>query len=178
MLASWKTRPSLRSANRNPDEGAGLRRKGLWRANTLSSSFRFSQRPRLSRGVVECAPLRGVLRGIGRDTCVNGSVAEGETPLAVEGGLSRRRQLPRAGLDDDLGRARAVAVAGGGDLLRAARHAAPGGAIVVGGDPGSSPLLVDRPLVDGVPTAYVCRGFVCDRPVTSVPDLLDVLAAS
>ncbi|MBF0663084.1 thioredoxin domain-containing protein [Rhodococcus sp. (in: high G+C Gram-positive bacteria)] len=71
-----------------------------------------------------------------------------------------------------------VAVAGGGDLLRAARHAAPGGAIVVGGDPGSSPLLVDRPLVDGVPTAYVCRGFVCDRPVTSVPDLLDVLAAS
>jgi len=71
-----------------------------------------------------------------------------------------------------------IAVTGGGDLLRAARHAAPGGAIVVGGDPGSSPLLVDRPLVDGVPTAYVCRGFVCDRPVTSVPDLLDVLAAS
>ncbi|WP_407442390.1 thioredoxin domain-containing protein [Rhodococcus sp. (in: high G+C Gram-positive bacteria)] len=71
-----------------------------------------------------------------------------------------------------------IAVAGGGDLLQVARHVAPGGAIVVGGDPGSSPLLADRPLVDGVPTAYVCRGFVCDRPVTSVPDLLDVLAAS
>ncbi|MEV4633281.1 thioredoxin domain-containing protein [Rhodococcus coprophilus] len=71
-----------------------------------------------------------------------------------------------------------IAVAGGGDLLRAARHIAPGGSIVVGGDPGSSPLLVDRPLVDGIPTAYVCRGFVCDRPVTSVPDLLEVLAGS
>ncbi len=71
-----------------------------------------------------------------------------------------------------------IAVAGGGDLLRAARHIAPGGAVVVGGDPGSSPLLEDRPLVDGVPTAYVCRGFVCDRPATSVPELLEVLAGS
>ena len=28
------------------------------------------------------------------------------------------------------------------------------------------PLLRDRPLLDGRPTAYVCRGFVCDRPTT------------
>ena len=34
------------------------------------------------------------------------------------------------------------------------------------------PLLADRPLLDGAPTAYVCRGFVCDRPVTAVDDLL------
>ena len=27
-------------------------------------------------------------------------------------------------------------------------------------------LLRDRPLVDGRATAYVCRGFVCDAPVT------------
>ena len=28
------------------------------------------------------------------------------------------------------------------------------------------PLLADRPLVDGRPTAYVCRAFACDLPVT------------
>jgi uncharacterized protein YyaL (SSP411 family) len=27
-------------------------------------------------------------------------------------------------------------------------------------------LLADRPLRDGRPTAYVCRGFVCRLPVT------------
>ena len=29
-----------------------------------------------------------------------------------------------------------------------------------------TPLLADRPLVDGKPTAYVCRHFACQRPVT------------
>jgi uncharacterized protein YyaL (SSP411 family) len=37
-------------------------------------------------------------------------------------------------------------------------------------EPGRA-LLADRPAIDGAPTAYVCRGFVCDRPVTSA-DLL------
>jgi uncharacterized protein YyaL (SSP411 family) len=31
---------------------------------------------------------------------------------------------------------------------------------------GSPPLLQDRPLLDGLPTAYVCQGFVCQQPVT------------
>ena len=34
-------------------------------------------------------------------------------------------------------------------------------------------LLSDRPLVDGRPTAYVCRGYTCDTPVTE-PDALSV----
>ncbi|AHD23079.1 membrane protein [Rhodococcus pyridinivorans SB3094] len=70
-----------------------------------------------------------------------------------------------------------VAVAGGGALLDLARRLAPGGAIVVGGEPDSSPLLDGRPLVDGASAAYVCRGFVCDRPVTTETDLREVLAA-
>ncbi len=68
-----------------------------------------------------------------------------------------------------------VAVSGpDGDPARAtlARHArliAPGGTVVVAGEPDAPgvPLLAGRPLVDGHPAAYVCRGFVCDRPVTT-----------
>jgi len=70
-----------------------------------------------------------------------------------------------------------VAVVGGGDLLDVARRTAPGGSLVVGGEPESSPLFADRSLVDGAPAAYVCRGFVCDRPVTSASDLAEALAA-
>jgi uncharacterized protein len=58
-------------------------------------------------------------------------------------------------------------------LLAHARHIAPGGTVVVPGVPDASgvPLLADRPLVDGGPAAYVCRGFVCDRPVTTAEEL-------
>ncbi|MFJ4468865.1 thioredoxin domain-containing protein [Streptomyces sp. NPDC089424] len=42
------------------------------------------------------------------------------------------------------------------------------GAVVAYGVPGSEefPLLADRPLVGGEPTAYVCRNFTCDAPTT------------
>ena len=39
------------------------------------------------------------------------------------------------------------------------------------GDRSRIRLLEDRPLVDGKPTAYVCRAYTCDRPVTE-PDAL------
>jgi hypothetical protein len=38
-------------------------------------------------------------------------------------------------------------------------------------DAAGVPLLADRPLVGGAPAAYVCRGFVCELPVTT-PDAL------
>ncbi|MFY1636066.1 thioredoxin domain-containing protein [Solwaraspora sp. WMMB335] len=62
-------------------------------------------------------------------------------------------------------------------LLRAARRHAPPGAVVVAGasDQPGVPLLADRPMAGGAPTAYVCRGFVCDRPVTSPADLVGQL---
>ena len=37
------------------------------------------------------------------------------------------------------------------------------------------PLLVDRHLKDGKATAYVCRGFVCKLPVTTVDELKSLL---
>ncbi|MFF9816262.1 thioredoxin domain-containing protein [Streptomyces sp. NPDC014006] len=47
------------------------------------------------------------------------------------------------------------------------------GAVVAYGTPDSDefPLLADRPLRDGTPTAYVCRNFTCDAPTTD-PDRL------
>ena len=37
------------------------------------------------------------------------------------------------------------------------------------------PLLIDRPLKDGKPTVYVCEGFVCKNPVTSISKLKELL---
>jgi uncharacterized protein YyaL (SSP411 family) len=63
----------------------------------------------------------------------------------------------------------------GSALLRAARLLAPGGAVVVGGPVGSSELLVDRDRVGGADAAYVCRGRVCDLPVTTIEELAAAL---
>ena len=64
-------------------------------------------------------------------------------------------------------------------LEAAARRHAPGGAVVVAAEPGASTiaLMADRDLVDGRPAAYVCRGLVCQRPVTAVEDLVSTLRA-
>jgi uncharacterized protein YyaL (SSP411 family) len=63
---------------------------------------------------------------------------------------------------------------GGGPMTAAAwRHRPPGAVVVSAGpDEPGVPLLADRPLVDGRAAAYVCRGMVCQRPVTEVADLL------
>ncbi len=78
-----------------------------------------------------------------------------------------------------------VAVVGAGSdpdreiLLAHARSRAAGGTAVVAGEPDATgvPLLAGRPLVDGRPAAYVCRGFVCDRPVTTSEELVALLSA-
>ncbi len=62
---------------------------------------------------------------------------------------------------------------GSGPLTATAWRDRPPGAVVVSSEPDAPgiALLADRPLVDGSAAAYVCRGMVCDRPVTSVSDL-------
>ncbi|WP_328612493.1 thioredoxin domain-containing protein [Amycolatopsis sp. NBC_00355] len=63
-----------------------------------------------------------------------------------------------------------VAVVGADPALRlAAARGVHGGGIVLAGSPDAPgvPLLADRPLVAGAAAAYVCRGYVCDRPVTT-----------
>ena len=75
-----------------------------------------------------------------------------------------------------------VAVVAGPDQSALELHGtaltwAPGGSVVLAGTPSQPgvPLLADRPLVDGRPAAYVCRGYVCDRPVTEPADLISAL---
>jgi uncharacterized protein YyaL (SSP411 family) len=74
------------------------------------------------------------------------------------------------------------------ELERAAwMSTSPGAAIAVGPDGGAgngrhdggaewAPLLEGRGAIDGLPTAYVCRQFVCLRPVTTVGELAAALS--
>ncbi|ORW91652.1 hypothetical protein AWB92_17375 [Mycobacterium sp. IEC1808] len=63
-------------------------------------------------------------------------------------------------------------------LLAEARRLAPGGAIVVGGAPDSSALLAGRDRVGRADAAYVCRGRLCDLPVTGAAELAAALDVS
>lgn len=101
---------------------------------------------------------------------------------ALRGALSLATRFPRAAgaalatVEAILDGPREVAIVGPRDDRRTAalhavamRSTAPGLVVAVGepGAPGEPrELLLDRPLVAGAPTAYVCRGFVCDRPTT------------
>jgi uncharacterized protein YyaL (SSP411 family) len=77
-----------------------------------------------------------------------------------------------------------VAVVGSGELATAmataARRSPSPGLVVAQGAPDEPgmPLLADRPLVAGNSAAYLCRGFVCDRPATDLATLLAQLGAT
>jgi uncharacterized protein len=92
--------------------------------------------------------------------------------LAVaEALLSGPAEIAIVGPDDDPRTA---------DLLRAALHVAPPGAVFALGsgsapDGNAIPLLAERPLVSGGPAAYVCRGFTCQAPVTTPAALRETL---
>jgi len=69
-----------------------------------------------------------------------------------------------------------------GAMLRAARRGTAPGLVLAWAAPGSAavdvPLLADRPARDGLATAYVCRGFVCDAPTTDPQELVRLLGAA
>ncbi len=77
-----------------------------------------------------------------------------------------------------------VAVVGTGPaadaLLGVVRSSRSPGLVSVAGEPDAAgvPLLAGRPLVDGRAAAYVCRGFVCDRPTTDPETLRAQLVAA
>jgi hypothetical protein len=79
----------------------------------------------------------------------------------------RTRALHRAAL---LGSPPGAVIALGDGAVPAAAAAG-----TIGGQASSIPLLSGRGLVGGQPAAYVCRGFTCRLPVTSVDDLLTAL---
>ncbi len=68
-----------------------------------------------------------------------------------------------------------------GAMLRATRRGAAPGLVLAWAAPGSAtgdvPLLADRPARDGLATAYVCRGFVCDAPTTDPHALARLVGA-
>lgn len=98
-------------------------------------------------GVVKALGPR-VPRFIGWGLAVAEAFLDGPREVAVVG----------PALDDPVTRA----------LHRTALLGTAPGAVVAMGIPGSDelPLLADRSLVNGEPTAYVCRNFTCDAPTT------------
>ena len=88
---------------------------------------------------------------------------------AAEAALVGPVEVAVVGTPGDLGR---------DELERVARRSpSPGAVVVVGTGEGSDvPLLADRGLVGGAAAAYVCRGMVCERPVTTAAELAAQLA--
>jgi len=76
-----------------------------------------------------------------------------------------------------------VAIVGDGPgadaLVAATRRSSSPGLVTAFGQPDKDgvELLAGRPVVAGRPAAYVCRGFVCDRPVTEVSELEQLLTS-
>jgi uncharacterized protein len=95
-------------------------------------------------------------------------------PLAVAG-LAAAMELA-------VGPMREIAIAGDRDdvrtraLLDVAQRRFDPLTVLAWGPAGDVPLLDGRPPLDGIPAAYVCRGFVCRAPVTAVSELEGELA--
>jgi uncharacterized protein YyaL (SSP411 family) len=90
---------------------------------------------------------------------------------AAEAALAGPLEVAVVGRADDPDRAA---------LEQVARSSSSPGLVVVVGEPAAAdaetvPLLAGRGLVDGRAAAYVCRGMVCDRPVTGPEELRALL---
>jgi uncharacterized protein YyaL (SSP411 family) len=129
----------------------------------LSGSVRYREAGIAALGVVPAVAAR-YPRAAGKGLAVAEALLSGPVEVAIVGPADDPRT---------------------GDLLRAALHAAPGGAALALGDgmprdgAGEAvPLLAGRTLVGGAPAAYVCRGFTCRLPVTTPAGLREQLSVT
>jgi uncharacterized protein len=87
--------------------------------------------------------------------------------------LAGPREIAVVGDDPALARAARMATSPGAVVAVSSVSPAPSGAAA---EPWA-PLLESRGLLDGRPAAYVCSGFVCQRPVTTVAELAELLSS-
>ncbi len=132
--------------------GASSITDALLTAGSLTGDGRYLRAAERAMGTVATL-LRRVPRSAGWHLAVAEALVAGPLQIAVSGQPGEQRDA----------------------LAAAAREHAPGGSVVVVGEPDTAALLASRPAINGQPAAYVCRGFVCDRPVTAVPDLIRLL---
>ncbi|SFB79436.1 hypothetical protein SAMN04487968_101546 [Nocardioides terrae] len=141
------TRPRDPSDNASPS-GLSSTVHALVNAHALTGEGRYRQAAEEAlatvTGLMERAP-----RFAGWSLAAALTMADGPLEVAVVGPAGRER-----------------------DALAVAARRLPGAVVLVADGPsGDIPLLDGRAAVDGSPAAYVCRGFVCERPVTT-PDAL------
>ncbi|HEX5740964.1 MAG TPA: hypothetical protein VFY17_05350, partial [Pilimelia sp.] len=139
------TRPADPTDNATP-AGLSAVAAALVAYSALTGARRYREAAEAALATVAPA-VAGHPRATGYSCAVGEALLAGPPEIAVA--------LP-PGAGDDAG------------LVATARHAAPPGAVVVAGpaDAPGVPLLAGRPPVDGAATAYVCRDFTCDAPVT------------
>jgi uncharacterized protein YyaL (SSP411 family) len=109
-------------------------------------------------------PAESVLRAIA-PTAAQYPTAFAGWLCAIDFGLGPQLQLAIAGSPDQPAFHDLVAVANRRFLPNLVMASGPPGA------PGVPGLMVDRPLQDGKPTAYLCQGFACRLPTTSPEEL-------
>jgi uncharacterized protein YyaL (SSP411 family) len=141
------TRPKDAWDNATP-AGTSLLAQAAWQLALLTGEARWEE---VAGGVVRSAAteVRRAPTGFGELLQVVEALAADGREVAVVGAAGEARDA-------------LVAAAVG--------HPRPGlvAAVAAPDDPAAAdvPLLRDRPTRDGAPTAYVCRGFVCDAPTT------------
>jgi uncharacterized protein len=180
------SRPRDPSDNASPS-GASVLAEALLTASALTGSSRYREVAEDALSAVG-ALARQAPRFAGHWLTVAEAVSQGPLQIAITlpTGAGAAEVAPGAGVAVEPAAASpptdpAVEVArAGAELLAVAREAAPGGAIVIAAEPDAPgvPLMAGRPLVDGRVAAYVCRGFVCDAPVTTPDQLRRALTAS
>ncbi|WP_459962124.1 thioredoxin domain-containing protein [Nocardia sp. IFM 10818] len=155
--------------------GASVLAEALLTASALSDPERALRYRELADQTLErgAVVLARAPRSGGQWLSVAEAALRGPIQVAVAVGDTKPRVVGDAGPAADEGAEAATTDAGelAAELVRAARMTAPGGSVIVAGEPDTQPLLAGRHAVGGRSAAYVCRGAVCDLPVTTTEEI-------